>query len=517
VVTAGAAAAGTDPDPFGSGLRWSFGSDAADPWIPRGAAFAADGELLLTAPAIGAHRLLLHATSGLGAPADPIASVDLPGTLGSVRVAAGDDLGELYCARQLPEPDAAHRRTWVERRGAAGPLPALAAEWTHDFGFLVNGGVELAASPDGETVVAAVFDSATGRVVVDWLDAGTGALRARHELGADGLRRIALSADGTTLAVGAGSRVAVLRPELPAPLFARVQTGAAEAIALSGDGRVLAVGDLDRLDVLVDAGAGHALVRSIALGAEWAVRAAWSADASLLAVLAWEPTSGGDVHLRAWDAASWRLVVDLRSPGRGGGPQNFPVGLSVTPDGSRLAAAWWGTADAEPEALLLAPGLAEPLLRIDLPGSPEALALDASGTRVALAWKHAHANQFATTGEVGLFDTGERRLQLLGAVRPGGSLDLTLREPGRAWAIALVGLPLPAPLPLGGGLGVLHIDPLAPRAALPAPLDPSGRASWSLPLAATPALVGTRLAAQAVVGGGGGARLNPEVLRIPLL
>ena len=102
--------------------------------------------------------------------------------------------------------------------------------------------------------------------------------------------------------------------------------------------------------------------------------------------------------------------------------QGYPEVVLITPDGRRAAFGTWGTGDPQPEVLLVDALTGAVVLERDLPGSVRALALDETGTRVAVGMKHTHANQFSATGEVRLYDTGERDLQVVGHPAAGGAL-----------------------------------------------------------------------------------------------
>jgi hypothetical protein len=167
----------------------------------------------------------------------------------------------------------------------------------------------------------------------------------------------------------------------------------------------------------------------------------------------------------------------------------LPAVVCVTPDGRRAAFGCWGDATNKPEIVLVDRDIALPVMQIDLPGSVLALALDATGTQIAVGMKDAHANQFATTGAVRLYDTGERDLQALSAPHPGTTLELAAKHSGASICLFLEGPLSSVPLHIAGTSGSLWLVRDGLRVT-PKPADATGRADLSLPLGASSILIG---------------------------
>jgi len=146
-------------------------------------------------------------------------------------------------------------------------------------------------------------------------------------------------------------------------------------------------------------------------------------------------------------------------------------------------------------------GVQAPAFQWSFAGSPMALALSDDGARIAAARKSSHANQFSTSGEVTLLDTGERDLQLVGPSRPGGVLRLAFLHPGAQQALFGVGSAASQPGAPPGLSGMLLLDLTQPLLAFPRPVDGVGRADLGLPIPAGPAVVGLPLASQALALG----------------
>ena len=145
--------------------------------------------------------------------------------------------------------------------------------------------------------------------------------------------------------------------------------------------------------------------------------------------------------------------------------------------------------------------LATPVFSTYLPGSVTALDLDSSGERVVVAMKGSHSNQFATLGFVQAFDTGERDLQFVGAIRTGTAFQVSSMNSGSLQHIYVFGSPLKqgASTPqIYGFDGSLGIDPQLPYTLRVVPSNAFGRADLLGIVPASPSLVGFDIGVQAV-------------------
>ncbi|MEW6071909.1 MAG: hypothetical protein AB1726_04835 [Planctomycetota bacterium] len=515
------AAGGSSSDPFAPGLRWSFAAPPSAPWIPRAVALVGDGELCWVAPAGGTPSLALFAAAEIRDPDLPLfADPGLSGAIGPIQVAAGDDPGELFALVQLPGPVSPLRRTIAtchDAVAAAGGA-AFAPCWSHEVGVPGNGPALLATDAGGGVLVAAAFDAGSRRVRLESLDPRTGALLAAAELPAPALRNLAVAAAGPCAVVLAGDRAVVLDLAL-ATLHSTALAAAGAGLALSADGTRIAVGDGGEVFLLERAGGAWSRRTLLAGGLdELAVGVALSAAGDVLAATWWNGATGADVRCMIVDAATGTPRAGWAQAGAAGSLQNFPSALAITPDGSRVAVGLWGAGDGRPEVVLLDATTGATLLAADLPGSALALALDPGGTRVAVAMKDTHANLFSTTGAVRLYDTGERDLQLTRGLVVGGRLELALAGPPATAAIFAAGTPLVDPLPLALLGGDLWIDLACPILLLPVPPGPDGRAGAGADLPADPALAGLPVAVQAAaLLLGGGIELAERVVRVRVL
>jgi len=500
------------PDPFAAGLRWSHAPSAQEAWLPTSLVFAAGGELVWAAGSGADPRRMLFSTpSGAfgGAEQPPVfEDAHSQPVQGGPRVAGSARADSLFSVVQVPGSDPLDRRAQVARHDALASAAgaSFAPRWIHDMGVVASGTPLVAAARDGARVVAAVHDQASGLLRLDWLDGWSGALDARRELASQSLRRLELSDDGARCALLAGAELWVL-DAAGATLHHEQLALVTNALALSGDGRTLLVGAGSGLRALVDAGAGFAEAAHLSAPVgEYAVRAAAARDGGTWAIGWWDSLDGRSVRLEVVDGTTHATLFEHEQKGAPGGLQNFPASVRVTPDGRRAAFGLWGANDPRPDVLVYDRASDAVVFARDLAGSALALVLDDEGRRLAVGMKHAHANQFAATGQVRLYDTGECDVALLARPEAGHPLPVAARLAGAKTVLFLVGAPAPSPQTLPGVAGTLLLDRGAGIRAFLAPADASGRAD--LALSPSPGHFGVELAVQALARLKGGARLT---------
>lgn len=502
-------------DAFTPGLRWTLPSQLDQPWIPTSVAFAASDQLVWAAGPGPGSRLVLAPAAGSGSATPLHWDAVAAGAVGSLEVAGAALEPGLFALFQVPSPDPWHRRTLVSRHdalGAATGTPFQAA-WVLDLGPIANGPGRLASDARGERVLAAAFDETSQSIWASWIS-GAGALLERRTLAASSLRALALSADGEIGALLGGGALHVLAGP-GAPALSMPLVGEPTALDLSADGRLVAVGGAGRAQVVaLRAGGLQALAPIVAAPELAAARVALSADGTTLAIAWWNLPGSGLLRLEVRDARRGGLLAARVFQSPPGALQNAPQALRLTADGARVALASWGDGAGAPQVVLLASDGAS-LLEAHLPGSALALDLDASGTRLVVATKNVHANQFGSTGELRLYDTGERDLEVLAQPRPGGALRLAARRDGATRAFFLLGLPAsPQTFPGVGGRLLVERAGVAIHSR---PTDPAGRAQLELALPADPLLVGSRLRAQAALRAGGGLHLTAHAVDLLVL
>ncbi len=508
-----AAAAG---DPFAAGLAWSRAADAADPWIARSVCLAADDNLVWSASGGGAAHLDLfsfHTPAGTSTPAVPLWRDDsIAAAVGTPLVVGARDGGELFSVAQLPGPTALLRKTRVARHDPANSVP----HWTYEAGTLTNGPARIACDAGGDLVVMGLWIQLTSTVDLVWLSGSTGALLAHATVSAPNLSQIAVSADGSTTLVSCGLDVWVFDAS-GAVVHHVALTSSTPAIAISNSGDTFTVGGIGGLRVFARQTAGYALVREIGgQQGELSARCALSGDGRTLAIGWWRYTNGVDLRCEVWDLALGVRRFERAQHGTPGGLQNLPEAVSVTSDGRRAAFGCWGDGTSAPDLLLVDVATGTTRLELDLEGSIHALALDREGTRVAVAMKHTHANLLGNTGEIRVYDSGERDLVVVGQPRVGGTLELAAKRADASLCVFMFGLPRSEPLTFPGVAGVLWLK-RARLISIPVLPDANRRADLSIAIPADPSLAGRQWHMQAAfrVNGTlvfGDSRVDPLIL-----
>jgi hypothetical protein len=477
---------------------------------------AADDNLVWSASGGGSAHLDLfsfHAPASASGPAAPLWRDDsIAGAVGTPIVVGARDGGELFSVAQLPGPSALLRKTRVARHDPAHAVP----RWTYEAGTLTNGPARIACDASGDVVVMGLWVQLTSTVDLVWLSGSTGALLAHATVSAPNLSQIAISSDGSTTIVSCGLDVWVFDAS-GAVVHHVALTSSTPAIAISKTGDTFTVGGIGGLRVFARQTAGYALVREIGgQQGELSARCALSADGRTLAIGWWRYTNGVDLRCEVWD-----LALDVRrfervQHGVPGGLQNLPEAVSVTFDGRRAAFGCWGDGTSAPDLLLVDVATGTTRLELDLEGSIHALALDREGTRVAVAMKHTHANLLGNTGEIRVYDSGERDLVVFGQPRVGGTLELAAKRADASLCVFMFGLPRSEPLTFPGTSGELWLK-RARLISIPVLPDANRRADLSIAIPADPSLAGRQWHMQAAfrVNGTlvfGDSRVDPLIL-----
>lgn len=485
------AVAGAQTDPFVPHLRWRSVATAQVAWLPSSVAFACGSELAWFGASGAAARAQLLSTApnlGLAAP-NPVRTLPRSGSSGALPVAAGDDESELFLATQWPGSSPSERLTRLERFDARAGVVLWSRELAHEC----DGAARLFCARDGSIGLAVVHDTQSASLVLEWFDGANGAPLTSLVVPSAVLRAACASADASRVAVVVGSELRVY-DQLGALELVEPLGTSTTALALSGDGAWLACGAGARVRTFERVGASWSAGVELTASANLLpVRAAFSDGGETLALGWWNAATSRDVRVEAWDLAAGALRYSRTLGSAAPAPQNFVEALDVSRDGRRAAFGCWGNADAGPEVLWIDVASGAELAALDLPGSVRTLALDESGTRLAVGAKLAHASTFSSQGELRLLDSGERRLQITSDPRQGSQLALACRAPQASRVLFLVGPRLAQPVPFS--TGSLWVDRKLSKHAL-APVGSGGTAAATLTLPA--GFAGLELALQAL-------------------
>jgi hypothetical protein len=496
--------------PFDPGLRWREPASMAAPWLPGALAFVSQGEGLFGVASGVAPRASVHSTApflGTGELA-PSRALALPGASGTIGAAAGDEPDELFALVQTALGGPASKLTELLRLepGVGG---GLVERWRVQVGGVGNTSGRIAVARDGNRIALVLHDAGTQQLLCEWRSALDGSVSAARMDSAGPLRACEAGADLSRIACVAGNVLRVLRDDAT---LEHVETlaGSTTALALDAHAAVLAVGAPGCVRVLRRQPAGWAFGSEfLGLSGEEPVRAALDDSGANLALGWWHAASGRGARFEAWKLHDGTRSFARSFANPAGGPQDFPEALALSRDGSRLGCGRWG-GDGQAQAWLFDLASGNELLSATLPGSVRSLALDASGTRLAVGCKSTHAGTFSNAGEVRLYDTGERALQCVAEPIGGVLLRVERRAPLASRVLFFVG-PLRA-LPVSQ-LGVpWWIERAAASVEIRA-VDPDGVARLDVALPA--AAAGTAMGVQCVERcPGSPARVAPEVLRV---
>ena len=503
-------------DPFSPGERWQYAPAPGAAWIPSRASFAARGNLAWAAAPGGDGRLMALDLSQEGSVTPRYIDMGISLASGTVEAVAGSGTNALFALAQYPAPTLYQRRTEITAHGVVAAGTPFAPRWTHDLGLLANGPALVACDLSGDLVLAAAWDNSKGQVRVDWLNGAPGALIARTDVPGAGLDGLKVSTDGKRVALAAGLALYIF-DGAGTLLHQEALSAATRAMSLSGDGSTVLIGGFGQLSILRDGNAGWQFVQHLfAPPTEIATRADLSEDGSTIAIGWWNYATGTDLRFEVWDGTSFQRTHEIIQIGAPGGLQNLPESVVVSPSGQRIALGSWGNGSSDPEVILLDRDQPQSVLEIDLPGSLRSLDLDESGTRLLVASKDTHANNFSTTGSLRLYDTGERSLQVVEPVEVGGNLHLAARNPAALFAFFILGERAATPVQIAGVGGTLLLERTSLFLITPRATDATGRADLIYGLASDPSLVGSQFAAQAAFRLPGALELSAEAVD-PLL
>ena len=497
-------------DPFDQGTRWVSEADAQNPWIPEQIHFGARENLAFLGAGGATPTFASFDRAAAGTHTARFADGAFLTGATHVRSVAGWGTRAAVAA-QFPAPTPAQRSTMVAGYDAAAAAQgaAFAPTWTHDADLITNGPAHLGSDAGGALVVLALWNSSNSSAQVDFLDGTTGALLQRVNVPAAALNQLEVSEDGSVVAVAAGLDL-YLFDGAGAQLHHEAMNSATKALSLSGDGSALAVGGISQIAVLSpdSRGAWTTSFNAFHSSNQIAAAADLSRDGKTLGVAWWNYANGVDVRFDIWDLESASLATTVPIKGTYGGPQNLPQVVEVTPDGTHVAFGTWGNGSF-PEVLVLAPGEDLPLYGVDTPGSVRDLDLSEDGKRVLVAYKSTHNNVFSNAGGVLLFEDGTQTISQHAPAKIGTVLDVSTNQAGASAAFLLIG-ERSTPFQFPGVTGKLLLD----RTTLSVLIQPTqnGRADFSVSVPDDLSLVGTQLSMQPAWRAFGGTLIAPEVI-----
>ena len=481
--------------------------------MPDDALFAGDDSFVWTAQR-GADRVLRLLDAVADGPQEARGVVTRTADeFGAPIISTGTRGDAVFALRQFESPTAFIRQPLV-----FGFDPTIAADgdemapsWTHDLDVRINGPVRLEADSRGDVVVAAAWSNTAGSVRLDVLDGTDGTLLGRVDLPAFSLNALAVSGDGSRIAVVAGLTLYVL-DGLATPLHTEALATATQALALSQNGSTLVHGDIGAIHLFQEQPSGsYSLSQSYAgSNSELASGVAASEDGSFIAVSWWNYVDGAGARYEIYDSVFQFALASHTQVAPPGALQNLPISTKITADGHRAAFASWGNG-SEPEVVLLELAGSGPSLEVDLPGSSRGMDLDATGTRVVVGHKDVHSSVFGARGAIRVVDTGERPLVLTATPTLGGTLEAAAIEPGSFGGWFILGPKAAAPLTYPGVSGSLLLQ-RNKLTVFGRQSDASGRIDLSLPIPNDASMLGQQMHMQAAFRTPQGLKFTPSLV-----
>lgn len=440
---------------------WSYTS-AADTSVPREAALGDGGTLLFCANDGGNGRVRLLSAFDTDPP-QPVWEYVFGTDSQLIRVAAAAQTDRF--AAILQQPDATNplqRRAHVLGWTSASGTPAWSRADAFPFAFYPQDDVYIVATPDGSRIVASVFDPVTMKTATALLDGASGATLAFAEHSTFGpISQLLVSDDGGTVVLANGGRLTVLAgSDLSLVDTTNLYGTVYDAFAVSADGRRIAYGQGGELVVLERqiGGTNYSAVATLSPGGESGMLTALDLTPDGGTAACGFVLSGGSpgTRLVAFAIDSGAVLADEVQHSQGVW-SNWIVDVRVSDDGAVAAMGAWGDVGGDELAVLHLDGSAPPE-RVDLAGSVMALDLSPDGLRVGLAAKSVHANEVGGGGSYQLFRTRTPDVEVRGAPRFGGDVEVRFRPTsGPHVFLAVAGFPSTPPAILGG-TGTLYLE-----------------------------------------------------------
>lgn len=471
------------------GALWTHADNGAG-WTPRTVAVGAQGSQVFSQIESGYDRAKL--ISGFADdPATPAWENPLPLEATSAFVDSAETTDTHVTLHQIVlGGSTSTKQTVVCKYSSDSSTP----DWTYTFPHVTAGYGRVAISANGSRIVAASHDMTQFKLKLAVFGPGSGTPQWAGEINfGTALRGFDLSADGSTLYVASGTTLYLWNTTTHATPTMYGLPGGFDSHAISGNGSVFAYGEFNKLHIFERQTSGsylQTMVREIP-GSTICTRVDVSADSSTV-VAAWDYYNPQlKVRVEAIDVATHTVTMADEAIGTGT-YQNAASDIAVNADGSRFAVGLWGDqGNVCPELRLYRRDSNTPVALHNLPGSVMDVDISADGTRVAVASKSVHANQYAGGGSIALYAFGDEDLRVLGEPSLGATLQVELSGPPNSPARLLHSTRLATTPLFLGAAGTLYLDRTTLVVAPFPDSDGSGWTAGQYALPANPSLVGT--------------------------
>ncbi|MDZ4772317.1 MAG: hypothetical protein SGI72_04205 [Planctomycetota bacterium] len=372
-------------------------------------------------------------------------------------------------------------------------------DWTYTFPAITAGNAKVAVSDDGARIVAASYQTLTGKLDLAVFGPGSGTPQWSGTIDnfALGIRGFDLTSDGSLLYLASGTAMTVwsTSTHTNVALFA-LMTSLDSAHSMSGDGRVIANGGFNFMDVWERNATGSyskTYTRNIP-GSYVCARIDVSGDGSKIAYTFNGFDNNNHVRIECLDVATKTLTMSDEAIGTGT-YQNVAADVSMSRDGSRFAVGLWGDqGDVCPELRLYKSNQSAPIALHNFSGSVFDVDMSADGERVAAAVKAVHANTYAGGGSIRYFAFEPQDIRASGVPSPGATVQFELKGHGAStpttllWSTSALATPQ-----VFNGIGSLYLNRTAMH-LVPAPMtDGNGTSNVSFTLPGGTSQIGQTL------------------------
>ena len=374
--------------------------------------------------------------------------------------------------------------------------------WIHAFPQQLVSTPNFDVTPDGRTVVSSFTASGPPAVTTIRVhDPDTGVPSSSFDLPSTTGQQIALSADGSTLAISGGPLPSISTRVLDLQTGARLFETYGRLPArqgISGDGGVLAV--------LQHWGYGPSTLQVFARGPRGYRLALERTTRHLIVLLACAVSDDGSTVVATWyDLRFWhRTIVRAFDVATGmqtmedvmvsGFDENPAHGLAISADGSRFVVGCWGEDTGQvAELRLYSPFRDTPLAEFPAGGSVQDVDIAPDGRRFAASRGWSHFENGNHLCFVELYEHGGEDLAVRGRPSIGSTITIEAHAAPGATAYLLMARAL-APSPIDvPGVGVLHLDPATLSRRPLGPVPPSGVVTLPVSIPNDPAAVGKKV------------------------
>lgn len=468
-------------------------TDEGQGWVGRVVAIADNGTQVFTSYDTGSDRAELL-SSFASMPVMPLWNDPVPTQGVDVAVDSSESTDVFVTCRRIPTGSSGSdpKRIIVDKYTSSSAAP----DWTFQFPSPTHFQSDVAISRDGRVILAGMLNSSTSMLEVRVFEPGSGTpVRSYTQPLGTSMRAMLLSKDGSTAYFASGTSCYLWDVASGNVIAQYSLPTALDSHAISGDGSVFAFGGFNVVKIFQRQASGTYLLihTQTNVAQTYCGRVEISEDASTVA-WGWNHWDANlAVTLQMLDVPTRTVTMSDTVIGLGT-YQNVVSDLSLSGDGSRLAAALWGDqAGLAHELRFYRKYASLPTATFNFAGSVFDVDMSLDGRRVAVAAKAVHANVYAGGGEISLYSFEPEDFAVMGNPQLGRKVRFGLWGAPFTPSL-LLKAPAAATIPfVFPTYGTLYLQ-RSTMVAIPMPNTNSGGYSEiEYQLSSNPAAIGTTL------------------------